>query len=821
MASSSDDLNSLVTLHFHDFRVERMRHWWTLLGEDDQADIVGIFGKFPPLMRLRVNRGLLEALASFWDSTHCYFSIGEVDLIPTLEEYVGLLQLDSPFSETPVIPIQSPRSNRVLEKYLGLTSAVLRPEIVRAEETWRKANISLDLLMKYFFWSDFPVEFAGDFIGGKRGWKKFRINAFKIAFAGIFLFPISAGRIDLGIIPLETGRGGPDVLHTAPSALTVNIALPFTGNNRDWVLYLLDLPLSYYPSLALRQFGSVQYPPRLGDLSTVTFDYIPGEDMWRLLFMVEDIWGGRLSEMVLIEGGLHADSSVTPDFVEWREGWSPSFTLRPTCHNPIFTHGIFSGVGTLFGRQRLRKDSLRPAVTWSASKDLYARGSLQLRRATSGSSRAPPVRPESQSEDDPLSLPDSQQVDPRARARWKEDTFMHDVELSDRQEFTGSSRNPDRKTTLKRTKNTPVASARGTISHKPKLGFPQIWNLAKVGNASFPTTAAFARRVFPTRCKLTCKPGCVGKMTTPATTWNSRFAGSIPRLTGIFAGKAHKNSSSTPTSGSHNSLSKHGNVGVRNEVGATQGLRLALALGHHGMSPLHGGVAEVGFSAGVDTTIWPGASYSSVPRSLRASASTGQSERVAVLERELEEARAELSSLRLARASEREESAARVESMRSTLHHNSVAVANLRCDLEVAKDHMEETLTETQGQLETEQVERTRVQDELDSLRSYTQALVDPSTSRPHDIVAFRRALDESEAALTSARTSMGAMRVQIIVLQGDNGVLQTEVDLVNQVMDSLGARARAVLEEHDEGDPALSTALGRFCGETCIRLGH
>ena len=157
---------------------------------------------------------------------------------------------------------------------------------------------------------------------------------------------------------------------------------------------------------------------------------------------------------------------------------------------------------------------------------------------------------------------------------------------------------------------------------------------------------------------------------------------------------------------------------------------------------------------------------------------------VTVLERELEEARAELASLRLARASEREESAAHVESMWSTLHHNSVAVANLCCDLEIqggnvstlrtmndfireqleifeaAKDHMEETLTETQGQLETEQVERTRVQDELDSLRSYTQALVDPSTGCPHDIVALRRALDESEAALTSACTSMGAMRV-------------------------------------------------------------
>ena len=89
-------------------------------------------------------------------------------------------------------------------------------------------------------------------------------------------------------------------------------------------------------------------------------------------------------------------------------------------------------------------------------------------------------------------------------------------------------------------------------------------------------------------------------------------------------------------------------------------------------------------------------------------------------------------------------------------------------------------------------------------------------------------------------------MRVLISVLQGDNGVLQAELDLVhdalesnaswlnqegfsvvtalhqvNQVMDSLGARARAVLEEYDEGDPALSTTLERFCRETCIRLGH
>jgi hypothetical protein len=87
-------------------------------------------------------------------------------------------------------------------------------------------------------------------------------------------------------------------------------------------------------------------------------------------------------------------------------------------------------------------------------------------------------------------------------------------------------------------------------------------------------------------------------------------------------------------------------------------------------------------------TIRPGVSHSSVPHSLRASTSTSQSERVAILEIELKEARAELASLRLARASEREESVARVESMQSTLHHSNAAMANLRRDLEAQRGNI-------------------------------------------------------------------------------------------------------------------------------------
>ncbi len=62
----------------------------------------------------------------------------------------------------------------------------------------------------------------------------------------------------------------------------------------------------------------------------------------------------------------------------------------------------------------------------------------------------------------------------------------------------------------------------------------------------------------------------------------------------------------------------------------------------------------------------------------------------------------------------------------------------IREQLEVsegARDHLELALVDAQGQLEAEQVERTQVQDELDSLRSYTQVLVNPSTGRPYGIV--------------------------------------------------------------------------------------
>uniref|UniRef100_A0A2N9FV39 Uncharacterized protein n=1 Tax=Fagus sylvatica TaxID=28930 RepID=A0A2N9FV39_FAGSY len=469
MASSSNDPDSLVTLRFHDFRVERMRHWWTLLGEDDHADIVGFFGKFPSLS---CGYELIVALAR----GSCFFLGPD----PLLLFHWG----------------------------------VLRPEIIRPEETWRKANISLDLLTKYFSRSDFPVELARDFIAGKKGWKKVPNQCLQDRLC----------RRQGEGVPMFCTQLLPALVLQSPAAHFYRLQTPYhfertyvSGLGRSLggqqcgclglIVPLFDgVPLpgvwgctGYYPSLALRQFGGVQYPPRLGDLDAVTFDYIPGEDMWRLLFRIEDIWGGRLSEMVLIEEWSAMEIALLLLILSSGErGGVPSFTLRPT---------------------------VRPGASYSFGISLSS-------------------------------------------------------------------------------------------------GFSLHW------------------------------------------------------------------------------------------------------------------------------------------------------------------------------ASEREESAARVES-------HAEYLASQQCGGGESSPRLGGDLgLRLREQLETEQVERTRVQDELDSLRSYTQALVDPAT---------RLKLDLVHDALESNASWLNQEGFPVV----------TALHQISQVMDSLGARARAVLEEHDEGDPALSTALGRFCRETCIRLGH
>uniref|UniRef100_A0A2N9GFV1 Uncharacterized protein n=1 Tax=Fagus sylvatica TaxID=28930 RepID=A0A2N9GFV1_FAGSY len=245
---------------------------------------------------------------------------------------------------------------------------------------------------------------------------------------------------------------------------TVQIALPFTGDSRAWALYLLDLPLSHYPSLALRQFSGVQYPPRLGDLDAVTFDYIPGEDMWRLLLRIEDIWGAYL-------GG-----NVCAEILSGPLQFGPrAKTLRQEVH--FSYHMQLSDHQELLRSSRNLSQKMTP---WHKERSNGLRSQDHILR-TQARLCARPVPLENRvflTRNKLIHKPGCVGKKTHSCTTWNSRIAKI---------LSGRVRNPDRKTALKRTKNTPVASGRGTISHKSKLGFPRIRNLARVGNASFPT----------------------------------------------------------------------------------------------------------------------------------------------------------------------------------------------------------------------------------------------------------------------------------------------------------------------------------------------
>uniref|UniRef100_A0A2N9FVU9 DUF7745 domain-containing protein n=1 Tax=Fagus sylvatica TaxID=28930 RepID=A0A2N9FVU9_FAGSY len=289
MASSNGSPDSLVVLHFHDFRAERMQHWWDLLEGDDRASIKSVFGKFSSLMRLHVDCGLLEALASFWDPSHCCFSIGEMDLVPTLEEYAELLQLDSPFGETPFMPSPNPRIDvGVVPLVCGEDESIVPTvlcETVRSLSYCRRRGEVVPMfcvqLLQLWFYS--------------------HLQHFYL-------------------------RQTPYYLTRHTMMQTVDTSLPFTGTGDEWALYLLDLPLSQW-------FWRVTWGPVVWKLWThcSRFDGMPLLGMWGCTGYYPGLALRQFGD------GLSADSFVTAEFVEWREGWNPSFILRPTIRPELAT----------------------------------------------------------------------------------------------------------------------------------------------------------------------------------------------------------------------------------------------------------------------------------------------------------------------------------------------------------------------------------------------------------------------------------------------------------------------------------------------------
>ncbi|KAK5824795.1 hypothetical protein PVK06_019579 [Gossypium arboreum] len=137
------------------------------------------YGDLPYLLDVKVDKYLFWALAQFWNPTYSCFTFGGVDLVPTMEEYMALLncpkiQADRAYSR----PVNVPP---FLKKLMNITGM---------SEQWVATRIKQKGDSKCIPWRNLR-----DFILAHPDSKK-RVDVFALSLYGFIVFPKAFGHID-------------------------------------------------------------------------------------------------------------------------------------------------------------------------------------------------------------------------------------------------------------------------------------------------------------------------------------------------------------------------------------------------------------------------------------------------------------------------------------------------------------------------------------------------------------------------------------------------------------------------------------------------
>ncbi|XP_052878898.1 uncharacterized protein LOC128285447 [Gossypium arboreum] len=143
------------------------------------------YGDLPYLLDVKVDKYLFRALMQFWNPAYSCFIFGGVDLVPTVEEYMTLLncpkiQADRAYSR----PVNVPS---FLKKLINIT---------RMSEQWVAAHIKQKGDSKCIPWRNLR-----DFILVHPDSKK-RVDVFALSLYGLIVFPKALGHLDKAISDL-------------------------------------------------------------------------------------------------------------------------------------------------------------------------------------------------------------------------------------------------------------------------------------------------------------------------------------------------------------------------------------------------------------------------------------------------------------------------------------------------------------------------------------------------------------------------------------------------------------------------------------------
>ncbi|MBA0754845.1 hypothetical protein Gogos_020123 [Gossypium gossypioides] len=90
--------------------LQKLKEIWDQWNEEDKQLFYSNYEDLSYLLDMKVDKHLFWALAQFWNPAYSCFTFGQVDLVPTIEEYMALLrcskiQVDRVYSKAVSAPL--------------------------------------------------------------------------------------------------------------------------------------------------------------------------------------------------------------------------------------------------------------------------------------------------------------------------------------------------------------------------------------------------------------------------------------------------------------------------------------------------------------------------------------------------------------------------------------------------------------------------------------------------------------------------------------------------------------------------------------------
>ncbi|KAG8500434.1 hypothetical protein CXB51_002748 [Gossypium anomalum] len=352
-AGHMSELSGYTRISVTQNNLQELKEIWDQWGNETKQIFYGNYGDLPYLLDVQIDERLFRALAQFWNPAYSCFTFGEVDLVPTVEEYTALLrcprfQVDRIYSRA----VNVPTFWKKLMAITGMSEQWITARIKKKggckciswealkglthpDETKRvdvfalsfKRVTSVPAILAETFRSlgTCRKAGAGRFVGCAQlllAWfySYFRLidrvvcRVFFEDYSPLKDIIASTRRVDVpeeNWIALLQNLQSKDVEWRAPWMIPGEIL--YRCGSFDWVPLLgIWGAIGYAPLLVLRQFGLRQFVPVTHGLTQSEFAY-RGVDYKKRVGEISSAWNKTCQLK-----GVAIGPATTPEYVEWR-----------------------------------------------------------------------------------------------------------------------------------------------------------------------------------------------------------------------------------------------------------------------------------------------------------------------------------------------------------------------------------------------------------------------------------------------------------------------------------------------------------------------